>query len=251
MRHFREISQEDVREKAQNDFLTFVDESAEEQILEIIRKAYPDHGFLAEESGLSAPSREFQWIIDPLDGTKNYISGIPVFAVSIALSIRNEIRTGVVYDPVHQEVFYAEKNLGAYLNDRRIQVNQTVELERSLLATGFPFRYKSVLGLYMQCFEDIFRHSSGARRMGAAALDMAGVACGRFEGFWELGLKPWDMAAGSLLITEAGGTVTDFWNSGEFLDRSYLVATNGKIHGDLLKIIRKHFPEYKSLTQDG
>ncbi len=249
--HFGKIIPEDIREKKQNDFLTFVDELAEQTIIDVIRSTFPEHGFLAEETGETQNQSPFQWIIDPLDGTKNYISGIPIFAVSIALRTQSGISTGVIYDPVRNEMFYAEKNRGAFLNDRMIRVNQTGILDRSLLATGFPFRYKSLLGQYMDCFEDIFRHTSGARRMGAAAIDLAYVACGRFEGFWELGLKPWDVAAGSLIIAEAGGHVSDFWNTDDYLFNSFAVATNGKIHDDLLNIIRKHFPENILLKQDG
>ena len=250
MESFGKITQKDIREKQLNDFLTYVDEKAEKKIIDVIRQTFPEHGFLAEESGKSDALTEYQWIIDPLDGTKNYISGIPVFAISIALRAKDQIIVGVVHDPVRNEMFYAEKDQGAFLNDQTIRINLTGELEKSLLATGFPFRYKSVLSNYMDCFEDIFRHSSGARRMGAAALDLAYVACGRFEGFWELGLKPWDVAAGSLIITEAGGYISDFWDKSDYLFNSYVTATNGKIHAELLNIIKKHFPVNKSLNQD-
>jgi myo-inositol-1(or 4)-monophosphatase len=251
MDHFGKITLADVREKQQNDFLTFVDESAEKKIIEIIHGAFPDHGILAEETGSQIDKSRYQWIIDPLDGTKNYICGIPIFAISIGLRSAGEIIAGVVYDPVRDDLFHAVKNHGAYLNGGMIRVNDVNLLEKSLLATGFPFRYKSVLSRYMRCFEEVFRHSSGTRRMGAAAIDLAYVACGRFEGFWELGLKPWDMAAGALLISEAGGYVSDFWNTGDYLFKSFMVATNGKIHKDLLKIIQNHFPEYSPLNQDG
>ncbi len=250
LKHFGRITNVDIREKSRNDFLTFVDESAERKIIEVIRKAFPGHGFLAEETGISEHRSAYQWIIDPLDGTKNYISGIPIFAVSIALRHQNRIKTGVIYDPIRREMFYAEEHAGAYLDDQMITVNQTGELAKSLLATGFPFRYKSVLHRYMGCFEDVFRHISGARRMGAAAIDLAYVACGRLEGFWELGLKPWDVAAGSLILSEAGGYISDFWDTEDYLFNSFAVATNKKIHSDLLKIIQRHFPAYFSLKQD-
>jgi len=250
LEHFGRITAGDIREKSRNDFLTFVDESAERNIIEVIRKAFPDHGFLAEETGISDNRSAYQWIIDPLDGTKNYISGIPIFAVSIALRHQKQIKTSVIYDPIRKEMFCAEQHAGAFLNDQMISVNQTGKLEKSLLATGFPFRYKSVLHRYMSCFEDVFRHTSGARRMGAAAIDLAYVACGRLEGFWELGLKPWDVAAGSLILTEAGGYISDFWDTEGYLFNSFAVATNQKIHADLLKIIQRHFPAYFSLKQD-
>lgn len=251
MEHFGKITQDDIREKQRNDFLTFVDESAEKKIIEIIHGTFPDHGILAEETGSQFDKSNYQWIIDPLDGTKNYISGVPVYAISIGLRSGGNIIAGVVYDPVRDELFHAVKDQGAFLNGRIIRVNNIGLLEKSLLATGFPFRYKSVLSRYMQCFEDVFRHTSGARRMGAAAIDLAYVACGRFEGFWELGLKPWDMAAGALLISEAGGYASDFWNTPDYLFKSFMVATNGKIHADLLKIIQNHFPEFSPLNQDG
>jgi len=241
--HFRKISSTDIREKIQNDYLTFVDEQAEKKIINIIQKQFPEHSMLAEESGRQNKDTNFCWIIDPLDGTKNFINGIPVFAVSIALQVKNEIMASVVLDVMQDDLYYAEKNNGAFLNDSVINVSGEENIEKSLLATGFPFKNKSRLTPYMNCFKDIFYHCSGVRRMGAAAIDLAYVASGHFEAFWELGLNPWDMAGGELLITEAGGKVTDFWNESNHLKNSFILASNNKIHDFLLKTVSKHFPK--------
>jgi len=241
--HFRKISAADIREKVKNDYLTFVDEQAEKKIIEIIQNQFPEHSVLAEESGKQNKDTDFCWIIDPLDGTKNYINGIPVFAVSIALQIKNEINISIVLDVMQNDMYFAEKNKGAFLNDTKINVSKEENIKKSLLATGFPFKNKSMLSPYMNCFEEIFYHCSGVRRMGSAAIDLAYVASGHFEAFWEMGLNPWVMASGELLITEAGGKVTDFWNESNHLNNSFILASNNKIHDFLLKIISKHFPD--------
>jgi myo-inositol-1(or 4)-monophosphatase len=247
MENFRKITADHIRIKQKNDFLTHVDEQSEQEIIRILHQAFPDHTILAEESGLKETAGEYRWIIDPLDGTKNYISGLPVFSISIALQYKKQIILGVVYDPIHRELFTAEKSKGAYLNNQPIQVSQTGRLEDCLFATGFPFKFKNFLPAYMDCFEEIFRNITSARRMGSAAIDLAYVAAGRYEAFWELGLNPWDCAAGSLLVKEAGGTVTDFWGRDNFLENSYIVASNGKIHSPTLAIIQKHFPGFKKV----
>jgi len=245
MENFRKIANHDIREKRENDFLTFVDESAERKIIQTIHERYPEHSIFAEESGEDRKKSDYTWIIDPLDGTRNYISGIPVFGVSIALEERNRIVLGVIYDPVHDELFTAERNKGAYVNGKEIRVNDQGNLTQCLVATGFPFRFKRYLSPYMDCLRDVLDRASGIRRMGAASIDLAYVACGRFSGFWELGLSPWDVAAGSLLISEAGGVNTDFWGNDDFLYKSYIASSNGKIHDALLGIIRRHFPFYR------
>jgi myo-inositol-1(or 4)-monophosphatase len=232
-----------IREKSRNDFLTYVDENSEKEIITCIKNQYPDHTVLAEESGYDKKNNAYCWIIDPLDGTKNYICNIPIFSISIGLQYQDEIIMGVVYDPVHDELFTAQKGKGAYLNGKKIKVNEQKDLSASLLATGFPFKYKSYLAKYLHCFGDLFYQLSGIRRMGSAAIDLCYVASGRFEGFWELGLSAWDMAAGSLIIQEAGGRVTDFWASYSYLNNRFILATNGNIHDQVLKIIQKHFPE--------
>src|SRR5216110_3816268 len=202
-----------VRSKRAKDYVTQVDQAAEEAIIDIVRKAYPEHGFLAEESGASKPDAEVVWIIDPLDGTTNFIHGFPQYCVSIAVEHRGALAHGVVYDPVKNELFTASRGRGAFLNDRRIRVSKCTRLKESLVGTGFPFKELSRLDLYTGQLRNLIQDSAGVRRAGAAALDLAYVACGRLDAFWEMGLSPWDMAAGALLIQEAGGLVGDF--SGE------------------------------------
>lgn len=243
IQNFGKIQQNDIRTKQANDFLTFVDEQSEQAIIRLIRDKFPDHQILAEESGRSEGGDEYQWIIDPLDGTRNYISGIPVFAVSIAVQCRGQLLAAVIYDPVHKDLYYATADGGAYQNDRKIKVNNQVDLPQTLIATGFPFRYKQHLDTYLACFRDIFIQVSGIRRMGAAAIDLAYVACGKFAGFWELGLNPWDTAAGTLIIREAGGKVSDFWGRDDIITSAFLVASNGLIHKELVSIIRGHYTQ--------
>jgi myo-inositol-1(or 4)-monophosphatase len=245
--NFGKISPNDIREKSRNDFLTFVDEKTEHKIIEIIRTEFPAHAVLAEESGRYPQKNDYEWIIDPLDGTKNYIAGIPIFAISIALRYKMKIQVGVIYDPMKEELFFAERSKGAFLNRKRIQVSDNDRLENCLLATGFPFKNKQFLPIYMNCFQDLFRHCSGMRRMGAAAIDLAYLAAGRFDGFWEIGLSPWDVAAGALIIEEAGGSISDFWGKASYLNNAYTAASNGKIHNGLLKILQKHFKEYTKI----
>jgi len=241
--NFGKISSEDIKEKVRNDFLTFVDEQSEITIIKILQDAFPDHSILAEESGRTKHKSDFEWIIDPLDGTKNYITGIPFFSISIALRHLNQIQLGVVLDPVRNELFQAERGKGALLNGKKIQVSNSNNLEDCLLATGFPFKQKQSLPTYVSCFQEIFQHCSGMRRMGSAAMDLAYIAAGRFDGFWELGLSPWDMAAGSIIIEEAGGYISDFWGKNSYLSNGYIAASNGHVHSDLIQIIKKYFAE--------
>ncbi len=243
--HFGKVPQGAIRQKTKNDFLSFVDEQAEQTIIETIRSRFPDHAFLAEESGTTQNKSPFRWIIDPLDGTKNYLSGIPVFAVSIALQQKNELVLGVIYDPVRNELFHAELGGGAFLNAERIQVSSKEKLSDCLLATGFPFKAKHLLPPYLNAFETVFNRSIGMRRMGAAAVDLAYVATGRFDAFWELGLSPWDVAAGTVLIREAGGSVSDFWLGDHFLFNHYMLASNGKVQQELSGLLRQSFPTFQ------
>jgi len=244
--NFGKISSADIRKKNRNDFLTFVDEQSENTIIKILLNAFPDHSILAEESGWQKHNSDYEWIIDPLDGTKNYISGIPIFCISIALRHKDHIELGVVFDPVRNELFHAQKGEGAYLDGIRIQVSNRQQLDECLLATGFPFKQKQSLQTYVKCFQDIFQQSSGMRRMGSAAIDLAYVAAGRFDGFWELGLSPWDIAAGSIIIEEAGGKISDFWGENSQLTSGFIAATNGHIHTALIQIIRQHFLRHSS-----
>lgn len=231
-----------VDRKQRFDFVTQVDLESEAAIIDFIRSRYPDHTILAEESGNSQRDSEtYRWIIDPLDGTKNYIHGFPVFAVSVALQKDQEILAGAILDPGRDELFYAEKSQGAFLNDNAIAVSKTSDLSQCLLATGFPFRAKHLTEPYFNAFISLFHQVSDFRRAGAAALDLAYVACGRLDGFWEITLNPWDVAAGILLIEEAGGQVTDLWNGDSHLQSGHIVASNGQIHPDITAVVGNVF----------
>jgi myo-inositol-1(or 4)-monophosphatase len=229
----------EVRSKQARDYVTQVDRAAEEAIIEVVRKAYPEHAFLAEESGATgAGQAEFRWIIDPLDGTTNFIHGFPQYCVSIAVKSRGALAHAVVYDPLRNELFSASKGHGAYLNDRRIRVSKTTRLGNALVGTGFPFKELTRVELYMRQLQSLMAKSSGVRRAGAAALDLAYVACGRLDAFWELGLSPWDMAAGALLILEAGGLVGDLQGEQTYLDSGDISAATPKIYAALLEALR-------------
>jgi myo-inositol-1(or 4)-monophosphatase len=228
-----------VHTKDRNDFVSEVDRQAEQEIIGILRKAYPSHGVLAEESG-SHDGNDYLWIIDPLDGTTNYLHGFPQFAVSIALQYKGRIEQGVIYDPLRQELFTASRGAGATLNDRRIRVTSRRSLDGALLGTGFPFKAQQHLDAYLDMFRALFPKTAGIRRPGSAALDLAYVAAGRLDGFWEIGLNVWDMAAGVLLIQEAGGLSSDFLGGHEYLKNGNLVAGNPKVFAEILKAIRPH-----------
>lgn len=230
----------EVRTKQTNDFVTEVDQAAEQAIIEVVREAYPEHGILAEESGSSAPEAEFQWIIDPLDGTTNFIHGFPQYAVSIGIAQNGMLQHGVIYDPNRNELFTASKGKGAYLNDRRIRVSKRVKLQESLIGTGFPFRNFDHADEYLGMFRELTQKSAGLRRPGAASLDLAYVACGRTDAFFEMGLAPWDMAAGALMISEAGGLVSDFDGESEYLKTGNLVSGTPRIFAQLLQIVQAH-----------
>jgi len=227
-----------VRTKAANDFVTQVDRAAEEAIIDIVRKAYPEHGFVAEESGSTSPNAEYRWIIDPIDGTTNFIHGFPQYGVSIGIEHRGALAHAVVYDPVKNELFTASKGRGAFLNDRRVRVSKCTRLHEALVGTGFPFREVSRLDLYVRQLARLMQTSAGVRRAGAASLDLAYVACGRLDAFWELGLSPWDMAAGTLLIQEAGGLVADLNGEAGFMESGDICAGTPKIFPALLESLR-------------
>lgn len=238
--HRGKISPEMIDEKAINDFVTEVDENSEKMLVDSIRSQFPNHKILAEEGTTHQSENEYRWIIDPLDGTKNFIQDIPMFSISIALEKDGEIVLGVVYNPIHDELFSAEKGKGAFCNGAAIHISQR-DLGRAIIATGFPFKSKNYLPQYLLCFEDIFLRCSGMRRCGSAAIDLCYTAMGRYDGFWELGLSEWDMAAGSLLITEAGGSVTDFNGNNQYLKSGFIVAGSRTVHHQLLEIIQPHF----------
>jgi myo-inositol-1(or 4)-monophosphatase len=228
----------EVRAKQQNDFVTRVDHAAEEAILDIVRKSYPDHAVLAEESGAAAGAAEYQWIIDPLDGTTNFIHGFPQYCVSIAIRHREVLAHGVIYDPNRNELFTASKGRGAFLNDRRIRVSKCLRLGDALVGTGFPFREGARIDLYTNQLKNLMQKTAGVRRAGAAALDLAYVACGRLDAFWELGLSPWDMAAGALMIQEAGGLVGDLRGDSGFLESGEIACAAPKIYPTLLEALK-------------
>ena len=227
-----------VRSKRAKDFVTQVDQAAEQAIIDIARKAYPEHGFLGEESGGANEDAEYVWIIDPIDGTTNFIHGFPQYCVSIGIRHRGAMAHAVVYDPVANELFTASKGGGAYLNDRRIRVSTLTRFGDALVGTGFPFKELDRLDLYLRQLQSMMRTVAGVRRAGAAALDLAYVACGRLDAFWELGLSPWDMAAGALLILEAGGLVGDLKGDQGFLESGDIAAATPKVFPALLEALR-------------
>ena len=234
-----------ITSKALNDFVSDVDLQAEAEILKIIRKAYPDHAIMAEESG-NHEGDDNQWIIDPLDGTTNFLHGFPQFAVSIALRHKGRLEHGVIYDPVSQELFTASRGGGAYLNNHRMRVSNAKGLKGALLGTGFPFKQPQHLDAYLGTFKALHTDTAGIRRAGSAALDLAYVAAGRLDGFWEIGLSPWDMAAGVLLIQEAGGLTGDFSGGHDFMNSGNIVAGNPKLFKAITQTIQPHLtPELK------
>jgi len=228
-----------VRHKTFNDLVSEVDSAAEQAIIEVLKDAYPEHAILAEESGTQGDS-EYLWIIDPLDGTTNFLHGFPQYAVSIALKHKRVLTQAVVYDPGRNELFTATRGRGAYLNDRRLRVSKRIRLTGALIGTGFPFRELKHLDAYMDMFRDIVKITAGVRRAGAASLDLAYVAAGRLDGFWEIGLSPWDIAAGNLLIQEAGGLIGDFEGNDGYLESGNVVGGNPKIFAQLIKILAPH-----------
>jgi myo-inositol-1(or 4)-monophosphatase len=241
LRHMDRLGGVNVSLKGRNDYVSEVDRQAEDEIIAVLRKAYPAHGILAEESG-SHGGDEFLWIIDPLDGTTNYLHGFPQFAVSIALSRGGRVEQGVVYDPLREELFTASHGGGAFLNDRRVRVTQMKGLEGALLGTGFPFRQPEILDTYLATFKALHADTAGIRRAGSAALDLAYVAAGRLDGFWEFGLKPWDMAAGALMIREAGGLVGDMDGGETHMQSGNVIAGGPKVFSAIVRTITPHLP---------
>jgi len=235
-----QLSKEDVNKKQAFDYVTTVDRAAQKSIVSAIRKTYPGHTFLAEEE-LEEGEAEYRWIIDPLDGTTNYIHGYPHFAVSIALEHEKEIIMGVIYDPLKKELFTALRGRGAYLNGRAIHVREPEDLGQALIATGFPFRDKEQIDSYLEVFRDLFLRASDIRRAGSAVLDLAYLASGRCDGFYEIRLFPWDLAAGGLIIEEAGGVVTDFAGGGDYIWTGNIVAGTPEVHRELLEAVQKVF----------
>ena len=229
-----------IEHKAQNDYVSEVDRAAEQAVIQVLKEAYPQHNILAEESGLQDNNSEYLWIIDPLDGTTNFLHGFPQYCVSIALSVKGVVQHGVIFDPVRNDLFTTSKGAGAFLNDRRIRVSKTVNIKDALLGTGFPYKDFSHFDRCIAAFKEMTHKSSGVRRAGAAALDLAYVACGRFDGFWEQGLSPWDVAAGGLLVQEAGGLISDFKGESDWLNSGTLVCGTPKVFAPMLSVLQSH-----------
>ncbi|MDP4535470.1 inositol-1-monophosphatase [Alkalimonas collagenimarina] len=231
-------------EKSSNDFVTNIDQEAEQLIVQTLRKSFPGHSIIGEEHGnYGSQDSDYQWIIDPLDGTSNFIRGIPHIAVSIALKAQGKLDQAVVYDPLRGELFTASRGRGAQLNGRRIRVGNRPDLTGAMLATGFPFKQKQHLNTYSAIFNSLFPAVADMRRAGSAALDLAYVAAGRIDGFWEMGLKPWDTAAGELLVREAGGMVTDFAGGNNHMKSGNIVAASPKVLQGMLKNMRPHLTD--------
>ncbi|HEX7156312.1 MAG TPA: inositol monophosphatase family protein [Burkholderiaceae bacterium] len=230
-----------VASKGRSDFVTEVDRAAEQAVIGTLKHAYPDHAILAEESGADNPQggSDYTWIIDPLDGTTNFIHGMPQYAVSIALRHREHITQAVVYDPSRNELFTATRGRGAFLNDRRLRVSKRTQLAECLVGTGFPYREMHRIDEYLHIFRRMIQETAGVRRPGAAALDLAYVAAGRYDGFWEFGLSPWDIAAGSLLVIEAGGLIADAEGEGDYLASGNVVCGAAKVFPQLLRLVQE------------
>lgn len=229
------------RKKHYSDLVTEVDKKSEAKIIEVVHKYFPEHNVLSEECGDLNKKSDYVWIVDPVDGTVNYAHAVPIFCVSIALEIRGEVKIGMVYNPISGERFYGEKGKGAYYNDKKISVSGVKELKDALLVTGFPYGAKDNTDHCIDHFNNFVKAGLPIRRLGSAALDMCWVACGRFDGFWEVSLNPWDVAAGYLILTEAGGKVTNFKGEKYSIYNKQLLATNGNVHDEMIEVLRKAY----------
>lgn len=227
-----------IRKKVAQEIVTEADTESEKEIIAVIRSSFPEHGILSEECGLAAGSSEYRWIIDPLDGTVNFAHRVPIFCISIALSFREAVVLGIVFNPLSGELFSAVSGQGAQLNGRPIQVSSIASVADSLLATGFPYNVREIFDPIITRYGNCLKTVQGIRRLGSAALDLCYVADGRFEGYWEQNLKPWDTAAGALIATEAGGQVTTFSRQPYAVDQMEILATNGKIHGEMIELMK-------------
>ena len=247
LRYWEQLGKEDAAVKARNDWVSAADRESEAAIIAYLREQCPDDRTLGEEGGASEGTRDDErgrmWIIDPLDGTSNYLQHFPVWSVSIALRSGNEMTAAVIYEPLRDLFFTAERGAGAFRNGTRMRISDQGGVEGSFLATGFPFRAQQFVSVYTRVFEDVIRIAKGVRRAGSAALDLAYTAAGVFDGFFELHLAPWDVAAGSLLVTEAGGVVTDFSGGDRWLVRGNIVGAAAGVHRELIGIINRHVTE--------
>jgi myo-inositol-1(or 4)-monophosphatase len=235
------IKKENVEVKGLNNFVTYVDKGAELKIVEGLQKIIPEAGFITEEGTAAENGSDYRWVIDPLDGTTNFIHGLPPFAISIGLMNKDEVVVGVIFEVVAGECFYAWKGSKAYLNGNEIKVTKASKVADSLIATGFPYYDFDRMKGFMASLEHLFMNSHGVRRIGSAATDLAYVACGRFDVFYEYNLNPWDVAAGSLIVKQAGGAVSDFSGGGNFVFGKEIIASNGAVHGDFKKVIDQYF----------
>ena len=232
-----------VHSKNYNDFVSEVDHAAERAIIQTLQEAYPDHGFIGEESGDDRTDAEHVWIVDPLDGTTNFLHGYEQYSVSIALMSRGHLEQAVVFDPSRNDLFTATRGRGAFLNDKRIRVSNRAKLQSAMIGTGFPFRDFKHLDTYLNMFKDMIKNTAGLRRPGSAALDLAYVAAGWFDGFWEIGLSKWDIAAGALLVQEAGGIVGDFEGNETWINTGNIVAGNPKVFSQMLQVLTPHLTD--------
>ncbi|MCL2334847.1 MAG: inositol monophosphatase [Endomicrobia bacterium] len=237
-KHYEKVL--NIEYKGKTDPVTQADKNSQKAVIKIIKSVFPEHGVMAEEDGVDESGKEYCWIIDPLDGTVNFVHGMPMFCVSVGLKHKDDIIAGVIYSPVTKEVFVAEKGKGAYLNGKRIRVSKTKDLIRALAVTGFPYSLDGIRERVFKNFENIVSEAQGIRRLGSAALDMAYVACGRFDFFWEETLKPWDIAAGVVIVKEAGGIVSDYFGKKNYFQNTKLLASNGMaIHKKVLRMLVK------------
>jgi len=234
--HFGRIAQ--INQKGAFDLVTEADTESEKQIMETILKAFPDHAILAEESGVNKGTAEYKWLIDPLDGTTNYVHQLPLFTIAIALAVRDKIELGLILNPMDGELYSAIAGKGAELNGKPIKVSSNASVSNSLLVTGFPYDFNEIVEPAMKRFSVFQQASQGVRRLGSAALDLCYVACGRFDGFWEQNLKPWDKAAGAIIATEAGAVITDFSNQPFSINQKEILVSNGKIHQEMLSLLK-------------
>lgn len=241
MHHLDRIDQLNVEHKGKNDYVSEVDKEAEDTIINTIKKYYPDHQIFAEESGQGKKNTksDVRWIIDPLDGTTNFLHQFPQFCVSIAVEVKGKIQHAAIFDPVRDEMFTASRGSGAFLNNRRLRVSEQKTLENALLATGFPYHDFSYIDDYMSSLKSFMTNTAGIRRAGSAALDLAYVACGRVDGYWEFNLKPWDIAAGALIVKEAGGLATDFKGGDDFLTSGNILTANPKLYKEMAQTLAK------------
>ena len=239
--HFSEKKPISVEMKGLHDFVTAVDREAEAAVLGHLMEHFPDHTVMAEEGSPEAAAADYRWIVDPLDGTTNFIHGVPVFAVSVALEDREGLVAGVIHDPLRDETFHACRGGGARMNGEPIRCSRPAGAHEALIATGFPFRELSRVDRYLKAFEAFIRTTAGLRRAGSACLDLAYTACGRYDGFWEIGLSRWDIAAGTLIVREAGGKVTDIVGGDTQLDTGDIVAAGEQFHATLLEVTRAAF----------